>query len=94
MVVSLWSPLFTPNSSPSQVRFDLDEPKLRLLWTDSPKVSPLCIRIGPSPFLGVMLRIQRACISLAHSLKKVPPSPSNAGLLELLPNFIDSVRRF
>jgi hypothetical protein len=33
MRVSLWPPFRIPNSSPSQARFNPDEPTLRLVWT-------------------------------------------------------------
>jgi hypothetical protein len=52
-----------------------------------PKASPSRIGIGPSRFLGVILRLQRACVSLALSLGKTSPVLFNGGLSELLANF-------
>jgi hypothetical protein len=40
-------PSHIPNSSPSRVRFKLDEPILRYLWGDSPKASPSLFGIEP-----------------------------------------------
>jgi hypothetical protein len=78
MGVSFWPPFRIPNTSPSQARFNHDEPKLRLMQTDSPKASPSCIGIVPSLFSGVILRLQRVWVSLDLFLGKVLPSTSNA----------------
>jgi hypothetical protein len=77
MGVSFRPPFRIPNTSPSQVRFNHDEPKLRLMQTDSPKASPSCIGIVPLLFSGVILRLQRVWVSLDIFLGKVLPSTSN-----------------
>jgi hypothetical protein len=76
--VSLWPPFCIPNSSPSPVRFNPDELKLRLMRTNSPKMSPSRIRIGPSLFSSVMLSLRQVWVSLNLFLIKASPSPSNA----------------
>jgi hypothetical protein len=67
MGVSLQPPFRIPNSSPSQARFNPDEPKLQLMHTDSPKsVSQPTLHPNMSRYL-VLVDI-RHCVGLSGVL--------------------------
>jgi hypothetical protein len=87
MGVPLWPSLRIPNSNPSQARFNPNEPNLRLMWTDSPKVSPSHIEFGPSRYQLLCWGFGDRVFTWFFFLGKASASPSNARWLKLLESF-------